>query len=82
MVYSIAGIKSVNFSGKDGGEIKGLSLYLASPISPEKGNGLEVEKFFVSSKRVEELSSNLLVGSEVDVVFNRYGKIEDISDVK
>ena len=82
MKYSIAGVKTVDFTDKDENSIKGISIYLASPIPSDKGSGLEVDKFFLSSQRIKEVDSDLKVGSEVDVVFNKYGKIDNIYDVK
>lgn len=82
MKYSIAGVKTVDFTDKDDNSIKGISIYLASPIPSDKGSGLEVDKFFLSSKRVSEVGSSLKVGSDVDVVFNKYGKIDNIYDLK
>ncbi|MBR6050301.1 MAG: hypothetical protein IKP68_03745 [Clostridia bacterium] len=82
MKYSIAGVKTVDFTDKDDNSIKGISIYLASPIPSDKGSGLEVDKFFFSSKRVSEVDSSLKVGSDVDVVFNKYGKIDNIYDLK
>lgn len=77
----IVGIKRVNFT-KDKDEIKGFSVYLATAIPKDYGEGFEVDKVFVSDKKVENISSKLNVNSTVSVVYNKYGKIEDIEDIE
>ena len=79
--YQITGIKDVSFKGKDGNPIIGVNLYLSFPVDPENGKGDETEKYFISENKLPEISSVLEYKSYVNVIFNKYGKVDDIVDV-
>ena len=79
MMYHVVGIKrGMSFSGKDGEVISGLKLYLSCP--DEKVEGFATDSFFISSSSGCYVAASALQPlDDIDVFFNRYGKIDSIS---
>lgn len=75
---TVLGFKKVNFKAQNGDQITGMSYWLSEPIM-EYGEGVQVVKVFISSSR--SLSFTPSVGDEVNVVYNRYGKVADFLGV-
>lgn len=74
MIHTVLGKKPVSFTTNDGKEITGITLYLGYEA---KGvEGMATDKVFVSAAKMPK--EPIVVGSEVDVHFNRYGKVEAI----
>ena len=67
----LIGIKSVDFTDKEGKQIKGTSLYVT--YEDEYTDGLVAEKIWVNSNAT--MDSNIRVGCNVDFVYNKYGKV-------
>lgn len=74
----IVGTRNVSFKGKDGSPVEGTKLYLTGPMEPDRGVGLETEEIFLSTAKKANLSFALEVGIEVEVVYNKYGKVETL----
>lgn len=73
---TIIGVNSISFKGKDGNLVEGSSIYVTSPLDPAKGgSGCSAEKFFLTKARLAALDFTPRVGDEVEVLYNRYGKI-------
>ena len=70
----LVGKKDVNFVSKDGTNINGVTLYIT--YSDPKVDGVVAEKIFVSSTKCDV--SNIPVGAEIKVLYNRFGKVENI----
>lgn len=74
MLHTVLGKKSVSFTAKDGKEISGTTLYVGYEM---KGiEGMATDKVFISAEKMPK--GEIVVGSEVDILFNRYGKVEAI----
>lgn len=74
----IIGFRNVDFKGTDGGQVTGTSVYLAEPVPNGQGQGQSVDKIFLSSKKLAQLTSPLKVGAQVEVYYNKYGKVEKL----
>lgn len=74
MIHTVLGKRLVSFTAKDGKEVKGVSLYLG--YETEGVEGMAADKVFIPAAKLPK--NDIVVGSEVDVLFNRYGKVEAI----
>jgi len=72
----IVGIIPVAFQGRDGGMVEGKSLFVTAPLDPTKGGeGCSAEKIFLSKARFNDLDFTPKVGDEVEILYNRFGKV-------
>ena len=72
----VVGYKRADFKPKDSdSEIKGINLFVT--FKRDGVQGFACERLFVSDSR----AGNYLpkVGDEVDIFYNRYGKVESIT---
>lgn len=74
MIHTVLGKKAVSFTTDDGKEITGVTLYLG--YEERNVEGMAAVKVFVSEAKMPK--EPIVVGSEVNVHFNRYGKVEAI----
>lgn len=80
---TVIGVRTTRFKGNDGNEVSGISLYLSAPIT-KYGVGQSAEKVFLSDRRAGGLLQDVggklenLLGAELDVYYNRYGKVESV----
>lgn len=72
----VIGIRSSSFTASDGQQISGQNIYLTGPL--EKGEGLEALRVFVTMEKLANWPYRPKVGDEVEVVYNRYGKCEQM----
>ena len=74
----IEGIRNVDFvSPKDGKQIKGKSLYIS--YREDDVEGRVTDRIFVSSTGSMKVPLGLSVGSSISILYNRRGKVADIS---
>ena len=80
----IIGYKRTNFKSQDGVEITGFNVYVENEINPQYGNGVQVDRIYLSDKKLERESISLdeLLDKEVKIYYNRYGKPDSIVLVK
>lgn len=78
MMYHVVGIrKNMSFPAKDGSEMSGLKLHLI--CSDDRVEGMAADSFFVSSKAsCYQTAASLKPDDDIDILFNRYGKIDSI----
>ena len=78
----IVGFKRANFTAKDGTEVHGYQVYVAHPINAN-GAGIAVERVYLSDAKIAQQPYAIddLLGREVAVYYNRYGKVATISTV-
>ena len=78
-VMTVVGKRSVNFTGQDGNPVSGVNLYVlcADPYV----DGQKSDKLFVSDNLRSNLSYFPVVGDEIMVDFNRWGKISNITQL-
>lgn len=76
----IIGYRKNDFRAKDGVDITGYSVYIATDIDPRRGAGLSVERQYMSEAKLAKEGINLaeLMDREVKVYYNRYGRVDSI----
>lgn len=79
----IIGYTKSDFKSKTGDEIHGYKIYgIDEDIAPEFGEGKTCDQIFLTSWKIAELG-NLdvpsLLGHNVNIGYNRYGKIKSIT---
>lgn len=72
----IIGIRPSNFTGNDGQYVSGQNIYMTYPL--ENGEGMGADRVFVTSDKVSAWPYRPHVGDEVEVIYNRYGKCQEI----
>lgn len=82
----LIGYREANFrpdNGK-GEEIKGYMIYLGNEIDPRRGGGMEAERQYLTQSKIDREGISLpeLCGKDVNVYYNRYGKIASIIKIK
>ena len=81
MDTKIVGVERSCFRPKGGDdEIKGYNLYLAAPISPDRGSGSRVERLYLSDNKAAAWGLNVpnLVDHTVQALYNRWGKLASL----
>lgn len=76
MIHSVLGKRAVSFTASDGKEISGTTLYLA--YETDGVEGMAADKVFIPAAKMPK--KDIVVGSEIDVLFNRFGKVEEIKN--
>ena len=71
----IIGVVETSFKPKDGDTIKGMTIYATEAIDPKRGRGESAERFFLSEAKLSTLDFTPAVGQEVEVLYNRFGKV-------
>lgn len=74
----IIGIAKTEFTAKDGTQIRGLTIHTTEPMDPKKGQGEVTDHFFLSAAKLAALDFTPAVGQEVDVLYNRFGKVSTL----
>lgn len=74
----IVGTMSTSFEGKDGTRIEGMTIYALDEIDPKRGVGQSADRFFVSRAKLDALDFKPAVGQNVEVVYNKYGKLQNL----
>lgn len=72
----IIGIRPSSFKGDDGAQVSGQNIYLIYPL--DKGEGHGAERVFVTLEKLDQWPYRPNVGDEVEVIYNRYGKCQEI----
>lgn len=80
MKVKILGYKKVDFNGNDGTNVKGYSVYFFYNAVGEDAKGYLVDRYFLTEKKFEQFNIKALFKeqSDCEILYNRYGKIEDI----
>lgn len=72
----VVGYRDSSFKAADGTQINGITIYVTD--SDTRVEGVKTDKFFMSD-RVSNRSNYLpKVGDEIEVYYNRYGKLYSI----
>lgn len=75
----IIGIESVHFTPKNSDKkIAGIKVHVGIPMPPKKGQGEEVDSFFLSDAKLAALDFVPAVGQTVEVLYNKYGKVSTL----
>ena len=73
--WKVVGYRKVDFKDQEGRPVKGYSLFLAREPEDDNITGLEVQKVYISSDRVQYAPTE---NEAIGVNYNRYGKIQSI----
>lgn len=77
----IIGIRKSDFPTKTGEMIKGYNVYVVDNIDPRHGQGQSAEHFYLSERKLSMMNGIdlfALLGHEVKIYYNRYGKVDTI----
>lgn len=73
---TIIGIVATSFTPKDASDpITGETLYITEPIDPKRGMGHTADRLFLSTAKLGSLDFAPAVGQEVEVYYNKFGKV-------
>lgn len=82
MVKEIVGIQKVEYDKKDGsGHVSGANLYIAVPIPTDRGQGMAVDRVYVSSQKLPKDFKIGRYNVEYDVDYQGKGYISEIKPV-
>ena len=74
-MYYVMGKENINYISKRTQKpVIGVKIYVTYPLRGERGVGDGCDTFFVSSSLV----SDVLVGDQIEILFNKYGTVADI----
>lgn len=76
----LIGFRRCDFTAKDGKEIKGFHVYIGSEIKADQGGGYAVERNYISAEKLarSDVSLDGLLGKDINLLYNRYGKVEQL----
>ena len=76
----LIGFRKADFVSKEGVPVTGYNVYIATEIDPRRGGGVSVERDYLSDAKLsrEGLTLVALLGHDIKVYYNRYGKIDSI----
>lgn len=78
-VFTLVGMKDVNFKGQDGSQVSGWNLFFT--YDDPYITGVGVDKIFIGNKKFGEVSYMPEIGSKCRLLYNKYGKVADIVKV-
>lgn len=73
-MYKVTGYRKVEYTNKNGKEVKGIELYV---VCDEERNGLTgfmTDKLWLGSK----IAYSPAVNDQIRVYFNRYGSVDEV----
>lgn len=79
-IIKIVGTRDTSFTSQDGKQINGVSVFFT--MQDDKVEGLMTGKHFISLDNLGVFSVQPKVGLAVQVVYNRYGKVDDYLPVQ
>lgn len=74
----IMGLERKSFTTKEGDTIEGTSLYITDKIPPQRGEGCTADRIFLSKNKLNDLSFVPAVRMDIEVLYNKYGKVSTI----
>lgn len=80
MLVKVLGKQKLDYINKQNKPVKGTTLHVVSPFESDGHEGNCVDKYFinVNNKKLHDKMSEIKVESEINILFNKYGSIEDI----
>ncbi len=75
MICTLLGYRVLDFTSQEGNHIKGYSLYVAYEPEDNSGTqfGMVSDKVFLADDKISR--KDLVVGSDLNLVFNMKGKV-------
>lgn len=79
---TIIGYKKVDFE-KDGSQIKGYRVHVATPAEADNEKGMISDSFFLSDQKFEDYRIRQLYKEQKEVIvfYNKFGKIQSVREV-
>ena len=76
----LMGYERADFTAADGTKVCGSNIYVAHEVLANKGKGMAVERYYMTDAKLTKYGIDLagMFGKNVTVLFNRYGKAEQI----
>lgn len=75
----IVGLFVTSFVPKDAtAPVEGQTFHITEPIDRKRGEGVSTDHFFLSKAKLAALDFTPAVGQEVDVLYNRFGKVSTL----
>ena len=74
----LIGCEHKNFTTQKGDTIEGVSIYITDKIPPQRGEGCTADRIFLSKNKLADLPFVPAVGMEIEVLYNKYGKVSTI----
>lgn len=71
----IIGIRPSSFTASDGTKIEGKTVFIVESMTTPGAEGKSADRIFLSKKKLADLDFIPAVGMEVDVFYNRFGKV-------
>lgn len=72
----VIGYFNSQFKTNEGTVISGINLIYGNEIDSKRGEGIYPDKpLFLTHRKLEQLDYIPVVGDEIDIVFNREGKV-------
>ena len=77
----LIGAEKNDFTLKTGEAIKGYNCYLSHPVDSGRGKGVAVERIYITDSKLAANGIDILavIGKDVTVLYNRYGKVARIA---
>lgn len=77
----LIGCRKSEFKGDNGELVTGWNLYvlLDDDEKNEKVIGQQCDRIFVTEQKLEGVDPSLCVGSAIEVVYNRFGKVAKVN---
>lgn len=84
-MIKVIGIRRLDYKNKDGRSVKGYSFYLSEDV--ENVIGVSAFNSFLSDEAIQPLlnvvgSAEKLLGMNVDLSYNRYGRLTGMKVIK
>lgn len=79
-VMTIVGYRDMSFKGNDGSDVTGRQFFFT--MKDPQVQGEMAGKFFLSAAALSHIGYIPGVGDEVEVYYNRYGKVSQIRNVE
>lgn len=73
---TVVGVRSINFTGKDGNPVTGKNIYFTEPL--EDGEGVSADRVFLSMDKLLKRQYDPKVGDEIHIEYNRYGRCSGV----
>lgn len=73
----VVGFSERSFTAKDTGAlIEGMTIYVS--FESNRITGIGCDRFFISQKRLDECDYSPSIGDDIELLYNRFGKITGI----
>lgn len=77
--YEVLTVRDINFKDPTGREVSGMQLWVIGATEEESWHGYEVMKIWINNgTRLESVVHQCRHGDQINVTFNRRGKVETI----